>query len=582
VAPNLTSRQRFARLNYSTIVLVLTTVFVGTLAIIPLFYLVWSAFKPIAVGNVADFSLSNFTLENFSRAYSDPAIFTMLGNSFLFAMGSMVIAIFFGGVIAFLVERTDAPMRNFAYGFMFIPLIMPSMLKAIGWVLLLSPNTGILNSVWYAFGFKEPLFNSASLAAMFWVEGLSMAPLTFLMLGAAFRGMDPSLEEAALTSGAGKLMTFWKVTLKLMSPALAGIGLLQLVRGLEAFEVPIAMGSGKGIQVFSTNIYISVREISPPDYGAAFALSLVLVALAVVGVAVYHRVMGRSERYATVTGKGFRPRLISLGKWRWSAAGFIVFFLIASTVLPFLVLLWVSFLPYYQLPSWEVLSRLNLDSYRDLFSRDQFYLSLKNTLIVSTTVSVGAMLLATLISWVVIRLKPKGGKLLDALSFMPYTVPGIAMGFSFMVFFLSFPNPIYGTLWILILAYLTNFLPIATRFTHAAIAQIRAELEEAATTAGAGLFTVMRRIVVPLIFPSLVAGALYVFLLSSKVVSAAAILWQPDSVILPVYLLQLWVDGRLPLVGALSVVMISGLTVLTIVARAFAQRLSLVAPVDTV
>jgi iron(III) transport system permease protein len=560
-----------------TIVLGVVTAFVGALALIPLFYLVWSSFKPIAVGQLFDFSLANFTLENFARAYSDPAIFAMLLNSFFFAAGSMFVAFVFGGSIAFLVERTDTPLRNFVYGFMFVPLIMPSMLKAIGWVLLLSPNNGILNKIWSAFGFEGPLFNSSSIPAMFWVEGLSMSPLTFLMLGAALRGMDPSLEEAAFTSGASKLTVFRKVTLRLMTPALAGIALLQFIRGLEAFDVPFAMGSGTGIQVFSTNIYISVREISPPDYGSAFVLSLVLVFLAIIGVGLYHRVIARSERYATVTGKGFRPRLISLGFWRWAAGGFILFFLVASTVLPFLVLLWASFLPYYQTPSWQALEQLNLNSYRDLFSRDQFFLSLKNTLILSTVVSVAAMLLAMVISWIVIRLKPRGSRVLDTLSFLPYTIPGIAMGFSFMVIFLTFPNPIYATLWILVLAYLTNFLPTATRFTHAGIAQIRAELEEAATTAGAGLFTVIRRIIMPLILPSLIAGGLYIFLLSSKVVSMAAILWQPDSIILPVYLLHLWVDGRLPLVGALSVVMITCLTALTIAARTFTQRRSIVA-----
>lgn len=553
------------------------TAFVGTLALIPLFYLVWSSFKPIALGRLADFSLANFTLENFARAYSDPAVFAMLIDSFFFAGGSMLVAFVFGGSIAFLVERTDTPMRNFVYGFMFVPLIMPSVLKAIGWVLLLSPTNGILNKILQALGFKEPLFDSSSIPAMFWVEGLSMSPLTFLMLGAALRGMDPSLEEAAFTSGASKFTVFRKVTLRLMTPALAGIALLQFIRGLEAFDVPFTMGSARGVQVFSTNIYTSVREISPPDYGTAFVLSLVLVFLAVIGVGIYHRAIARSERYATVTGKGFRPRLIALGRWRWVAGGFILFFLFASTVLPFLVLLWASFLPYYQAPSWDALAHLTLNSYRDLFSRDEFYLSLKNTLILSTVVSVAAMLLATVISWIVIRLKPKGSRLLDMLSFLPYTIPGIAMGFSFMIVFLSFPNPIYGTLWILILAYLTNFLPTATRFTHAGVAQIRAELEEAATTAGAGLLTVMWRIVMPLILPSLVAGGLYIFLLSAKVVSMAAILWQPDSIILPVYLLRLWVDGRLPLVGALSVVMITGLTALTIVARVFAQRRSMIA-----
>lgn len=565
--------------DYRTVVLAPVIAFVGALGVIPLFYLLWNSFKPVGLGDLSDFSLSNFTLENFARAYSDPFTLTLLLNSFLFAGGSMMVAFIFGGVIAFLVERTNAPMRNLAYGIMFIPLILPSMLKAIGWILLLSPNNGLLNKIWFSFGFKEPFFNVYSIPGMFWVEGLSMAPLTFLMLGAALRGMDPSLEEAAFTSGAGKLLTLRRVTLKLMIPAIAGIWLLQFIRGLEAFEVPYILGSAAGIHVFSTSIYFSVKDVSPPDYGSAFVLSLVLVALGLIGVTIYHRVMAKSERYATITGKGFRPRLISLGRWRWLAGGFILFFLFASTVLPFLVLLWASLLPYYQTPSMEVLSLLSLESYRDLFSRDSFYLAIKNTVILATTVSVGGILLATIVSWIVIRLRPKGSKVLDTLAFLPYTIPGIAMAFGFMVVFLAFPNPIYGTLWILVLGYLTSFLPIATRFTHAGVAQVRAELEEAATTSGAGFLTVMWRIIIPLILPSLIAGGLYLFILSVKVMSMAAILWEPDSVVLAIYVLQLWGEGSLTLVGAYSVVMIITLTLLAMVARLFAQRRTIVAEI---
>jgi len=578
-AISLRGKRLLSLFNYRTFVLLLITGFVGILAVVPLFYLLWNSFKPVGVGNLSDFSLSNFTLQNFVRAYSDPGIFPMLLDSFFFAGGSMIVAFLFGGIIAFLVERTNTPMRNLAYGFMFIPLIMPSMLKAIGWVLLLSPNTGILNKIWFSFGFQEPLFDAYTIPAMFWVEGLSMSPLTFLMLGAALRGMDPSLEEASFTSGAGKLFTFRKVTLKLMIPALAGIGLLQFIRGIEAFEVPLIMGSSEGINVFSTSIYLAVRELEPPDYGAGFVLSLVLVALGVMGVIIYHRINANSERYVTVTGKGFRPRLISLGKWRWLAGGFIVLFLFSSTILPFLVLLWASLLPYYQVPSIEVLSQVTLDNYRNLFSRDSFYLAIKNTLILCTVVSVGGMLLATMVSWIVIRLKPQGSKILDTLAFLPYSIPGIAMGFAFMVVFLAFPNPIYGTIWILVLVYLTAFLPLATRFTHAGLAQISRELEEAATVSGAGLFSVIGRIIIPLMLPSLIAGGLFIFILSAKVMSMAAILWQPDTVILPIYLYQLWFQSSLPIVGAFSVVVIIALTFLTIVLRMFAQRRTIVSEI---
>ncbi len=566
-------RQKFINyLDYRMFVLVPVVALVGLMAVMPFFYLLWSSFKPISSGNLSDFSFGNFTLQNFEYAYSDPAIFTMLFDSFFFASGSMVVALLIGGTIAFLVERTDTPMRNLSYGLMFIPLILPSLLKAIGWILLISLNIGVINNVWFSLGFEEPLFNAYTIPAMFWVEGLSMSPLTFLMLGAAFRGMDPSLEEAAFTSGAGKFTVFSRVTLRLMAPAIAGISLLQFVRGLEAFEVPLVMGSGEGILVFSTTIFLSVREVSPPDYGTAFVLSLVLIFIAIIGVTLYHRVINKSEQYATVTGKGFRPRIISLGKWRWVAGGFILSFLFASTILPFLVLLWASFMPFYQSPSLEALDLLTFKNYRELFSDSLFYLSVKNTLILSSIVSVGGMLLGTLISWIVIRWKPRGSKILDILAFLPYTVPGIAMGFSFMIFFLAFPNPIYGTIWILILAYLTNFLPIVNRFTHAGLAQIRAELEEAATTSGANLFTVLRRIIMPLILPSLIAGGLYVFLLSARVLSLAAVLWQPDSIILPAYLLDVWADGGVPQVGALSVIMVLAFTGLTIIVRVITQR----------
>lgn len=563
-------------LNYRTAVLLPVVVFVGSMAVLPPFYLLWSSFKPISLGNISDFSFSNFTLENYASVFSDPSVFIMLFDSFFFAGGSMIVALIFGGLIAFLVERTNVPLRNLTYGLMLIPLIMPSMLKAIGWILLINPNNGILNNIWFSFGFQEPLFNAYSIPAMFWVEGLSMSPLTFLLFGASLRGMDPSLEEAALTSGAGKVLTFFKVTLRLMTPAIAGISLLQFIRGLEAFEVPFVMGSSVGIHVFSTNIYVSIKEISPPEYGHGFVLSLMLTGLAIIGLLIYQRTIAKSGSFATVTGKGFRPRLISLGKWRSVAGGFIIFFLFVSMILPFLVLLWASVLPYYQTPSLEAATHMTLNNYQRLFSQNLFYLSLKNTMILATTVSVGGMLLATIVSWIVIRLKPRGATVLDTLAFLPYTVPGIAMGYSFMIFFLAFPNPIYGTLWILILAYLINFLPVATRFTNAGIAQIRAELEEAASTSGAGLFTVVRRVLLPLILPTILAGGLYIFILSVKVLSMAAILWTPDSIILPVYLMSTWSNDSIPQVGALSVVIIVIITLLTVTARMLGQRRSYV------
>ncbi len=544
---------------------------VAALSLIPPFFLLLSSLKPEGASVLSDWRLDNLTLENFRESLGDPSSLSMLFDSLFLAIGSMVVAFFFGGIIAFLVERTDAPLRNQTYGLMFVPLILPSMVKAIGWVFLLEPNNGILNNITQGMGMGK-IFNAYTVTSMFWVQGLSMTPLTFLMLGASLRSMDPSLEEASTVCGAGKLQTIKGITLRLMMPALAGVGLLQFIRGMEAFEVPLIMGLSSGVQVFATNIYIAAREVQPPAYGHAFALSIVLIVIGVVGLLIYQKLMSEAEQYATITGKGFKPKVIPLGKWRILAAAFIVFYLLVTIGLPFLVLCWESLLPYHQVPSIRALSRLSLDNYRLILRDPAFILSIKNTLILGITVSVGCILLATIISWLTVRRKSRGSRILDAVAFIPYAIPGIAMGLSFLVVFLAFPNPIYGTIWILILIYLVSFLPIATRFTNAGLRQLHKELEEAATVSGSGFISVLKRIVIPLVLPSLLAGGLYVFVLSSKVASQAAVLWAPDSLILPIYMLQLWISGSFPAVSALAVIMIFAFVTLAISCRVFGRK----------
>ncbi|MDP2744652.1 MAG: iron ABC transporter permease [Dehalococcoidia bacterium] len=559
------------------IIVVLATALVAFLAAVPIFFLLWNSFKPALPGHLADFSLNNFTLSHFREAYSNPDSIGYLGNTLLFAAGSMAVALFFGGSIAFLVERTNTPFRNAIYGLMFIPLVMPGMLKAISWVLLLSPSVGLLNTLWKSLGFAGPLFNAYSIPAMWWVEGLSMSPLTFFLLGAAFRSMDPSLEEAAYTSGANRATTLFRITFRMMAPALAAVALLMFVRGLESMDVPLILGAGRGLMVYSTQIYIALRVMPEPQYGQAFVFSLVLMVLAFEGLMFYQRVLARSERYATVTGKGYRPRLLNLGKWRGLTGAFVFFFIFVGFILPLLVLLWSSFLLYFQFPSREALASFSLNNYRDLFARRDFLLMIRNTAILAGIVSVGGMLLATVVSWIVIRLKPRGGRVLDVLAFLPMSVPAVAMAFSFMIVFLYWKVGIYGTIWIMVLAYLIRFLPTATRFTHSGVSQIHKELEDAAATSGAGFVTVMRRILIPLILPTLISGGLYVFILASKVFEMAALLYTPDTLVLSVYIFQLWTYGSTPLVGALAVLMVILLFVMSVAFRKLAQRRAMVA-----
>ncbi|MFQ5849952.1 MAG: ABC transporter permease [Candidatus Binatia bacterium] len=542
------------------------TLVLGVFVIVPLSLLVLNSFRHVSIGDL-EFSLSKLTFLNYIEAYSSPTTFKMLLNSFWFATGSMLMAILLGGSLAFLSERTDLPFRGTIPLMVLIPLITPSIVKGIAWIFLLSPRIGLINSLGYALGFENPLLSAYSLPAMVWVEGVSMSPLAFLLIGATIRRMDPALEEAALGSGASVWKTFSRVTLPLIVPGLAGVAILLFIRGIEAFEIPMLMGFNSGIFVFSTTIYYSLRSAFPPNYGLGFAYSMTLIVLTVAAIILYQRQLRSSERYTVVVGKGYRPRLITLGAWRYLAWALMAFYLVFAAVLPLLILIWGSLLPFYKPPSLQALSMVTLDNYRHLLQSRAILQAVKNTLVLGSVSSISIMFLAVLSSWFVYRTNIVGRKVLDFVVFLPYAVSGMVVGVAFMILFLSFPNPIYNTIWIIVLAYVVNYLPIGTRFTNAAVVQVHKELEEAAWASGAGFWTTLRCIWVPLLTPALINGFLFVLILSFKVMSIAMLLRGPDSTVLSVHLWHLWDSGYPGTAAALAVALVGVVATLSMLAR---------------
>ena len=545
------------------------TIAIGIFVIPPLVLLVLNSFRQVSVGELG-FSLSNLTVGNYIEAYSNPRTFVMLLNSLWFALGSMGTAVIFGGTLAFLAERTDFRFRVWIPVLVLIPLMMPGVVKAIAWIFLLSPRIGLINLPWIAL-FGKPLVSSASIPAMIWVEGISMSPLAFLLIGSIIQRMDPSLEEAADGSGASRWNVLFRVTIPLMIPALAGVVLLLFIRGIEAFEVPMLMGTDAGIFVFSTNIYYSIRHAFPPEYGQGFSYGMTLVVFTVAALFFYQRALRRSERYTVVMGKGYRPRLLPLGKGKYAAGAFVSFYGVVGILLPFFILVWASLQPFYVTPSVESLLNLTLDNYVQLFSGPELFEVLWNSVILGVTSSGAAMFLAVLASWFIYRTNIARRKLLEILIFFPYAFPGLVIGVAFMILFLSFDNPIYNTIWIIVLAHILNFLPLASRFTHAAVVQVHKELEEAAWASGAGFWRTLRYIWVPLLIPTLLNGGLFLLILSLKIMSIAALLQGPDSKVLSVHLWGLWNRGSPELASALSVVMVVVLGLLTLVSRRLAQ-----------
>jgi iron(III) transport system permease protein len=397
------------------------------------------------------------------------------------------------------------------------------------------------------------------------------------MLVPLMRSMDPSLEEAAAVSGARPLSTLRKVTLRLLAPALVAVLIYQAMTALEVFEIPGILGLPAGIYVFSTKIYAIVRTATfMPVYGQANALAMVYLFIAVVTTFLYTRMISRAERYTIITGKGYRPRQLDLGKWRIPAFGIAMLFLFLSILLPFLVFLYASFLPYLQAPSWNVLKVLTLKNYRLLAEYGEVASALKNTVVMVATTATATVVLSFLVSLVVVRSKFWGRKLLDQLAFMPHAIPGIVMGIAFFWLFLKLDFeflPLYGTIWAISIGFTISFLSYGTRSMNAALLQIHKELEEAAYVSGAPPWRTMWRIFVPLMMPTLVGVWIWVVLHAVRIAGMPLMLYEgPKNQVLAILIWNMWDEGYVPAVAAIGTLLMLVLLALTVAVRLLGFR----------
>src|SRR5207249_437453 len=370
-----------------------------------------------------------------------------------------------------------------------IPLVIPSILFTVAWILLASPQIGIVNQLIQGWsGLEQPPFDIYSMSGMIWVDGLHYSPMAFLLMSAAFRAMDPSLEESATMSGAGMWQVAWRVTLKLTWPAIFATLLILFVRAIESFEVPALLGLPVGIQVFTSSIYQAVHRY-PSQVGLASAYSVMLLAITASGVYFVSRLSSRGSKYATMTGKGFRPRPIDLGRWRWLTAAIFLAYFLFIVVLPFMDLLWSSLQKFYAVPSMEALSRLTLDPYRTIISYPNIVRSVWNSLLLALSSATIIMLVTSVICWIVVKTKLPGRWLLDNIASLPMVFPGIVLGLAIMILYLYLPVGVYGTIWIMLIAYITRFMPYGLRYNTTSMLQIHKELEESAAMSGASWAT---------------------------------------------------------------------------------------------
>lgn len=541
---------------------------VAVLALVPFSFMVWQSFMtPEAAGQAARFTLSNYT-----KAYTDPETVVTFWNSVQFAFGGSLLAFVIGTALAWMNERTNMPFRRLFFALSIVPLIIPSILFTISWIMLASPRIGLLNTfAQYLFGLDGPPFNIYSMWGMIWVDGLHYSPMAFLLMSSAFRAMDPSLEESAVMSGASVMQTLRRVTLRLAFPAIVATLLTLFVRAIESFEVPALLGLPAGIQVFTSAIYQAIHEY-PSQIGLAASYSVILLVLTSGGIYVQARISASASKYATVTGKGFRPRLIELGRWRYLAIGLFLLYFLLIVALPFFILLWSSFQKYYAPPSWEALQRVSLDGYRYILGSEGVKDAVINSLWLSTLCATLVMLLASVVSWIVVKTKIPGRWLLDNMVSLPMVFPGLVLGVSIMIFYLTFDIGLYGTIWIILLAYVTRFMPYGMRYVTTSMIQMHKDLEESAFMSGGSWFTVFRRIVLPLLKPGLMAGWIYVMIVSIRELSSSILLYSPGNEVISIQIWELWENGQYVELSALSVLFILMLLVLVGMAQMVAKR----------
>lgn len=503
---------------------------------------------------------ATYSFEHYIKVFSDPFAYRVLLNTLGFSLITLVVSLSFGLPAAWLVERTNLPGKPILYTLMTLGLLLPGFATAMGWLFLLHPRIGVINAVIKnIFGLGEGPFNIASIIGMGWVEGLSLAPVAFIMTAAVFRAMDPTLEESAEMSGASFTTIARRVTLPLAWPGILAAGIYIFTIGFAAFDVPAIIGWSNRIFTFSTYM---LTQLAPddglPQYGPATALSTFVIALAAVLSWWYGRLQTRAHRYQVVTGKGYRPRLVDLGGKKVLAWCLIGTYFALSKLIPLLVVIWASLLPYFQPPSAEAFAMVSLKHFQTL-PWNLVLEGLKNTSILVILTPTVTLICAICFSWVVLRSKIPGRQAFDFVAFLPHAIPNIVFGVGVLLFALYVMRgiaPIFGTLWILLLVFVVGRLSYATRMTNSTMIQIHKDLEESAEMSGASTGTVIRRVIVPLLGPTLLYAWVWIALITFRELTLAVILTTRDNMTLPVVVWSMWVASGFGQAAALTLLLL--------------------------
>ncbi|MEA3362667.1 MAG: iron ABC transporter permease [Thermodesulfobacteriota bacterium] len=542
-------------------------VIVGFLTLCPVIMLLLGSFSKDFV------SFGQFTTIKYVEAYTDPDFAAILWNTVIFTVGSALVATLLALFLAYVNTRTDLPFKFIFKVIAIVPMMIPHILFSVSWVLLLNPSNGTLNRlIMDLFGLKEALFNIYTLPGMILVEGLLDLPIAYLIIAPAMSAFDVSLEESSKVCGASNLRTLMRVTLPVLRPAILASAILVIVRSLASFAVPSVIGMPGRIYVLSTHIYRNIASGFAADFGKAAAIGMSALAASITLIYIYRYLTSESGKFVTISSRGFKPTLIKLKNAKYPLfviVGILSFILI---LLPVLVLFYTSMLPYSMVPSAKAFSMMSWDNWIEVLKDPISLLSLKNSLFLGVVGATIGTTLSIFVSYVIVKIRSTASGLLESLSFLSFSFPGIVIGVGFMWFFVR--TPIYGTITALMIGYIATYLPYGIRPISSAFVQIHSHLEESSRVCGAGPFYTMRRIVIPLLIPGIVSGWILMASMFLRELTLSVVLSRPGTEVLAVQILHFAEDGLWGQLSALGIIMIFISSALVILAAVLGNKLT--------
>jgi iron(III) transport system permease protein len=537
-------------------------VVVGFLVLTPLALMILNSFQIARPGQPIVWGI-----EGWVKAFNTPGIVKAMTNTFTLAITRQAIALAIGCFFAWLIARTDLPMKGLLEFFFWLSFFLPALPETMGWILLLDPKYGLLNQGLIGLGIvSQPLFNIYSFWGIIWAHLGGTVSVKVMLLAPAFRNLDAALEESSRISGASGWHTFFHIIIPVMMPAILVTTILGIIRSLEAFEIELLLGTPIGLQVYSTKIHELVTW-EPPQFAPAMALSTVFLGILLLLVAVQRRAIAQ-RIYTTVTGRGFSIRRTRLGRWRYPAFALVLSFALVITVVPTILLVTGTFMKLFGF--FNIAEPWTLDNWRATLNDPVLLRSLWNTLAIGLGSGFIGVLFYSAIAYAIVKTRYSGRWLLDFLSWLPWSIPGILLGIALLWTFLQTKIflPLYGTIYLLMIAMIIKSMPFGTQIIKSVLLQLGNDLEEASKVCGGTWIDTFRRVILPLTMPALITVGLVGFISAARDISTVVLLGSGKSRTLSLLMLDFAAGAEFEKATVVAVTIVGLVVGAALVARA--------------